>query len=58
MARTVEEIMTRDPRTVEIGDSLIDAARAMRGRYRRRLHLWSANARPPLAEISAASPNH
>jgi CBS domain-containing protein len=30
MARTVEEIMTRDPRTVEIGDSLIDAARVMR----------------------------
>jgi len=30
MARTVEEIMTRDPRTVEIGDSLVDAARAMR----------------------------
>ena len=30
MARTVEEIMTRDPRTVEIGDSLVAAARAMR----------------------------
>ena len=30
MASTVEEIMTRDPRTVEIGDSLVDAARAMR----------------------------
>jgi CBS domain-containing protein len=30
MAGTVEEIMTRDPRTVEIGDSLVDAARAMR----------------------------
>ena len=30
MARTVEELMTRDPRTVEIGDSLVDAARAMR----------------------------
>src|SRR3954470_21106842 len=30
MARTVEEIMTRDPRTVEIGDSLVDAARQMR----------------------------
>ena len=30
MARTVEEIMTRDPRTVEIGDSLVHAARAMR----------------------------
>ena len=30
MARTVEEIMARDPRTVEIGDSLIDAAREMR----------------------------
>jgi CBS domain-containing protein len=30
MARTVEEIMTRDPRTVEIGDSLADAARQMR----------------------------
>jgi CBS domain-containing protein len=30
MARTVEEIMTRDPRTVEIGDSLVDAAREMR----------------------------
>ena len=30
MARTVEEIMTRDPRTVEIGDSLADAAREMR----------------------------
>ena len=30
MAGTVEEIMTRDPRTVEIGGSLVDAARAMR----------------------------
>ena len=30
MASTVEEIMTRDPRTVEIGDSLVDASRAMR----------------------------
>jgi CBS domain-containing protein len=30
MAGTVEEIMTRDPRTVEIGDSLVDAAREMR----------------------------
>jgi CBS domain-containing protein len=30
MAQTVEEIMTRDPRTVEIGDSLADAAREMR----------------------------
>jgi CBS domain-containing protein len=30
MASTVEEIMTRNPRTVEIGDSLVDAARAMR----------------------------
>ena len=30
MAGTVEEIMTRDPRTVEIGDSVIDAAREMR----------------------------
>jgi CBS domain-containing protein len=30
MARTVEEIMTRDPRTVEIGDSVVDAARQMR----------------------------
>ena len=30
MARTVEEIMTRDPRTTDIGDSLVDAAREMR----------------------------
>jgi CBS domain-containing protein len=30
MAGTVEEIMTRDPRTVEIGDSIVDAAREMR----------------------------
>jgi CBS domain-containing protein len=30
MAGTIEEIMTRDPRTVEIGDSLADAAREMR----------------------------
>ena len=30
MASTVEEIMTRNPRTVEIGDSLVDAAREMR----------------------------
>ena len=30
MASTVEEIMTRDPRTVEIGDSLVNAAREMR----------------------------
>ena len=28
MASNVEEIMTRDPHTVEIGDSLVDAARA------------------------------
>ena len=30
MAGTIEEIMTRDPRTVEIGGSLVDAAREMR----------------------------
>lgn len=30
MAATVEELMTREPRTVEIGDSLVDAAREMR----------------------------
>jgi CBS domain-containing protein len=30
MARTVEEIMTRDPRTVNAGDPVIDAARMMR----------------------------
>src|SRR5262245_16286712 len=30
MAGTVEEIMTRNPRTVEVGDSLADAAREMR----------------------------
>ncbi len=30
MARIVEEIMTRNPRTVEIGDSLVVAAREMR----------------------------
>src|SRR5918996_5473268 len=30
MAGTVEEIMTRDPRTLDIGDSLVDAAREMR----------------------------
>ena len=30
MAGTIEEIMTRDPRTVDIGDSLVDAARGMR----------------------------
>jgi CBS domain-containing protein len=30
MARTVEEIMTRDPRTVDAGDPVIDAARIMR----------------------------
>jgi CBS domain-containing protein len=29
MTRTVEEIMTRNPRTVEAGDSVIDAARIM-----------------------------
>ncbi|MDQ3894690.1 MAG: CBS domain-containing protein [Actinomycetota bacterium] len=29
MARTVEEIMTRDPRTVNASDTLVDAARAM-----------------------------
>jgi CBS domain-containing protein len=29
MASTVEELMTRNPSTVEIGDSLVDAARAM-----------------------------
>ena len=30
MARTVEEIMTRDPRTVDAGDTIADAARTMR----------------------------
>jgi CBS domain-containing protein len=30
MARTVEEIMTRDPRTVDAGDPVVDAARIMR----------------------------
>ena len=30
MARKVDEVMTRDPRTVEMGDSLVDAARVMR----------------------------
>jgi CBS domain-containing protein len=30
MAQTVEEIMTRDPRTVDASDTIIDAARAMR----------------------------
>ena len=30
MTRTVQEIMTRDPRTVSAGDSVIDAARIMR----------------------------
>jgi CBS domain-containing protein len=30
MTRTVEEIMTRDPRTVNAGDRVIDAARIMR----------------------------
>jgi CBS domain-containing protein len=29
MTRTVEEIMTRNPRTVDAGDSVIDAARIM-----------------------------
>ena len=30
MAQTVEEIMTRDPRTVDSGDTIVDAARVMR----------------------------
>jgi CBS domain-containing protein len=30
MARTVEEIMTHDPRTVDAGDPLVEAARQMR----------------------------
>jgi CBS domain-containing protein len=30
MARTVEEIMTRDPRTVNAGDPVVEAARIMR----------------------------
>jgi CBS domain-containing protein len=30
MARTVEQIMTHDPRTVDASDSLVDAAREMR----------------------------
>jgi CBS domain-containing protein len=30
MAQTVEEIMTRDPRTVDAGDTIVDAARVMR----------------------------
>jgi CBS domain-containing protein len=29
MSRTVEEIMTRDPRTVSASDSIVDAARVM-----------------------------
>lgn len=29
MARTVEEIMTRDPRTVNASDTIVDAARVM-----------------------------
>jgi CBS domain-containing protein len=29
MARTVEEIMTRDPRTVDASDTIVDAARTM-----------------------------
>ena len=72
MARTVEEIMTHDPRTVEIGDSLI--GRAMGENGIRRLPVvrdgalvgvvslgdlaQDRDAGPPLAEISAASPNH
>jgi CBS domain-containing protein len=30
MAQTVEEIMTRDPRTVNASDTIVDAARVMR----------------------------
>jgi CBS domain-containing protein len=30
MAQKVEEIMTRDPRTVDAGDTIVDAARVMR----------------------------
>jgi CBS domain-containing protein len=30
MAQTVEEIMTRDPRTVHASDTIVDAARVMR----------------------------
>jgi CBS domain-containing protein len=30
MTRTVEEIMTRDPRTVDASDTIVDAARVMR----------------------------
>ena len=30
MARTVNDVMTHDPRTVEVGDTLVDAARVMR----------------------------
>src|SRR5215210_7518549 len=30
MAQTVEEIMTRDPRTVDASDTILDAARVMR----------------------------
>ena len=29
LAQTVEEIMTRDPRTVDAGDTIVDAARVM-----------------------------
>ena len=29
MSRTVEEIMTRDPRTVNASDTIVDAARVM-----------------------------
>jgi signal-transduction protein with cAMP-binding, CBS, and nucleotidyltransferase domain len=32
MAQTVEEIMTRDPRTVDASDTIVDAARVMRDR--------------------------
>ena len=30
MARTVNDVMTHDPRTVEVGDTLAEAARVMR----------------------------
>jgi predicted transcriptional regulator len=62
MAGTVEEIMTREPRTVEIGNSLVDAAREMREGDIGVLSLGDVaedrDAGPLLAHISAVSPHH
>ena len=74
MGRSVNEVMTHDPQTVNAGDTLVEAARVMREHDVRRLPVVQ-DGRPvgilaigdvaverdsdsALADISAASPNN